>query len=307
MAEERLKIFLSYSWTYLDESVRKFIQTVHDHPKLKVETIHNKDDNAGNDTANLLFSSFSEQHFFLRIFSGHPLEELHLELELKRKDGFDGHSLFVVHINFNPLLSTTLQERGTNAVVIDFTNTSFDVAMNQLLDILVPKDTTRSIISIPHGRLIELPKLITSLEERMIEHYSKYPKDMKKMDPHEFELLIAELCRGNGWNVEMTKRTRDGGYDIVAIQTEHIRSRILIECKRFESNKVSVQVVRQLGGILKFGEATQAILATTSYFTRDAKNYIETHSWALEGRDFDDIVQWIEHYKLHKNEGRSSN
>ncbi len=117
------------------------------------------------------------------------------------------------------------------------------------------------------------------------------------MDRRKFEELVAELFVGFGYEVELTKRTRDGGKDIVAIKRREVEVRFLIECKRPDiSNKVSVGAVRELHGAKSDDPASKAILATTGYFTRDAVLYFERHRWELEPKDFNSIQDWIAQY-----------
>jgi hypothetical protein len=40
-------------------------------------------------------------------------------------------------------------------------------------------------------------------------------------------------------------------------------------------------------------KATKGIIATTSYLTSDAQEFINDHYWELEGKDHDGIVSWV--------------
>lgn len=74
-----------------------------------------------------------------------------------------------------------------------------------------------------------------------------------EITPRQFEEIVAEVFKSKGYEVDLTKRTRDGGKDIIAIHTDTlgIRNKYFIECKCYsESNKISVDVVRALYGVL---------------------------------------------------------
>src|SRR5262249_26534719 len=45
------------------------------------------------------------------------------------------------------------------------------------------------------------------------------PAYLDQLTPRRFEELIASLFRNHGFKVELTARTRDGGYDIVAVSS----------------------------------------------------------------------------------------
>lgn len=69
--------------------------------------------------------------------------------------------------------------------------------------------------------------------------------------PREFEELVAEVFSQQGYNVEITPATRDGGCDIIATkEISGIPYMILIECKKYSArHKVDVQLVRSLLGV----------------------------------------------------------
>jgi HJR/Mrr/RecB family endonuclease len=139
---------------------------------------------------------------------------------------------------------------------------------------------------------------IASLVDRaLIERLQQYPDDLRVIDRHRFEQLIAELFSGFGYEVELTQRTRDGGKDIIAIKRSEIDLRFLIECKRPDpGNPVGIKTVRELYGVKVDDGASKAILATTTYFSPDAKIFSEKHRWELELKDFEAINGWIAKY-----------
>jgi len=113
-----------------------------------------------------------------------------------------------------------------------------------------------------------------------------------------FEELIATVFSKHGFQVELTKKTRDGGRDIIAIRSDlGIKSKYIIECKRYASHHpVRVDLVRGLYGVQVQEGANKSVLATTSYFTPDAKEFaskIGTTEWAMDLKDYQDIVLWI--------------
>jgi HJR/Mrr/RecB family endonuclease len=142
-----------------------------------------------------------------------------------------------------------------------------------------------------------LIKIASYVDRALIERLHPYSDDLRTMDRRKFEELVAELFVGFGYEVELTKRTRDGGKDIIAIRNAEVNTRFLIECKRPEpGTPIRVAAVRELYGVLEDDGASKAILATTSYFTPDALLFSEKHRWELELKDFDALRQWIAKY-----------
>jgi hypothetical protein len=135
----------------------------------------------------------------------------------------------------------------------------------------------------------------------LVERLSKNPEELRTLDRRLFEELVAEIFHGFGYEVELTKRTRDGGRDVIAIKDAEAAVRYLIECKRPDpGHKLGVGVVRNLYGVLKHEQATKGILATTAFFTKDARLFFDQHRWELEPRDYPGLLNWIEMYKKQK-------
>lgn len=127
------------------------------------------------------------------------------------------------------------------------------------------------------------------------------PCDVYNMTPREFEEFVAHLLDGLGYEVTLTRRTRDNGYDIIAIENSVFSCKYLVECKRYRSeNKVDVGAVRQLHGVVSGEKATKGILVTTSTFTSPAQHHIDEHKWILEGRDYQGLLDWLDRYQLYQ-------
>jgi HJR/Mrr/RecB family endonuclease len=129
---------------------------------------------------------------------------------------------------------------------------------------------------------------------QLINFFARHPEEMKHMHPRLYEELIAEIWSGLGYDVELQKRTRDGGVDIIAIKNAEVRTRFLIQCKRLgPGRKVSVDPVRELLGVKYDLGASKAVIATTGHFTHPARQLLDAHRWELEGRDYDGVVEWL--------------
>lgn len=124
------------------------------------------------------------------------------------------------------------------------------------------------------------------------------PSQLQFIDRRQFEEVVAELFSGFGYSVELTAQTRDGGRDIVAVgRKDQIKTKYLIECKRPDpGNPVRVGVVRQLLGVVEDEKATKGLLVATTYFTRDARSLEARNEWRLELKDYNTLLDWIEHY-----------
>jgi restriction system protein len=144
-------------------------------------------------------------------------------------------------------------------------------------------------------------KIITSLilgTEALIQEILGDPQRIYETRPREFEEIIRHVFLKHNFSVELTKQTRDGGRDIIALKHElGIPLKFIIECKRWARNRhVGVDVVRNLYGVHKQEGANKSIVVTTSSFTRDAKEFaskIHTTKWDMDLKDFNDVMVWL--------------
>lgn len=98
-----------------------------------------------------------------------------------------------------------------------------------------------------------------------------HPRDeLLLVQPRDFEFIIGLLFIRLGYEVIVTKRSQDGGIDIVLKKTTagSIENSV-VECKRYSKN-VGVKEVRSLLGVVERDGATRGLLVTTSSFTKNA-------------------------------------
>ncbi len=118
-----------------------------------------------------------------------------------------------------------------------------------------------------------------------------------KITPREFEEVIAEILKQKGYEVELTKQTRDGGYDIIALYklAGNMPIKMLVECKRWK-HKVDVDVIRSFKHVVSSNNANLGMLATTSFFSPDAKKENEEKYLHLHLKDRNHIITWVDEY-----------
>jgi len=83
-----------------------------------------------------------------------------------------------------------------------------------------------------------------------------------------FEDVLAEAYRRQGYQVkEMLGSGADDGVDLLLRKNENV---VVVQCKRWRGKPVSVQVVRELYGVMMDQRASAAKLVATTSFTADA-------------------------------------
>jgi restriction system protein len=98
----------------------------------------------------------------------------------------------------------------------------------------------------------------------------EWTTDLRHLDAKEFEWLVGEMFRREGWKVSETGRHDgpDGGLDLVLTRA---RERLLVQCKRWQSWSVGVEDVRAFAGVLSREQADGGIFVTMSDFTEAAR------------------------------------
>lgn len=131
----------------------------------------------------------------------------------------------------------------------------------------------------------------------LVARLAKDPEDLRTIDRRKFEEVVAEIWRGFGYDVELTKQTRDGGRDVIAIKQREASVKFLIECKRPDpGNPVGLAVVQRLYGVKHDEQASKGIIVTTTRLTKPAQLFLDKHPWELEGHDFNGLKTWLENY-----------
>lgn len=152
-----------------------------------------------------------------------------------------------------------------------------------------------SKIVIPETRL-----LISDVNKELIKYLANRPELLRDIRPRKFEQVIAEIFSDKGYKVELTPPTRDGGFDIYAAKNDTFGKLLyLVECKRYATtNKVGVEIVRSLNGVLNQHRATAGIIVTTSSFTARAVDFETPFQHQMSLKDFEDLKGWLKEYKV---------
>ncbi len=142
-------------------------------------------------------------------------------------------------------------------------------------------DFNRSSRETPAKLIADIRPRIVVVNERLIESLKRQPDSIFELPPRKFEELVAELLDGMGFDVELTKQTRDGGKDILVYMNTGIGKFLcLVEAKKYRKDRtIGVELVRTLYGTLSDYQANSAMLVTTSSFSQDAHAFQRRHEY----------------------------
>ncbi len=150
---------------------------------------------------------------------------------------------------------------------------------------------------VPESKIVLLNQF--SQIQKTIDDIYKNNEQLYHIHHREFEEMMAELLRSRDFEVYLTKKTRDGGTDIIALQNlAGLPIKMLIECKKYAPNrKIGVDIIRGFSHVVNTKQANKGIIFTTSYFTADARKEQQLYMpYLLDLRDYHDVINWINSY-----------
>ena len=105
----------------------------------------------------------------------------------------------------------------------------------------------------------------------------------------EFEMLIGEAYRRQGYSVYETSPGPDGGVDLAMKKGGE---KYIVQCKHWRAYKVGVPVVRELYGVMAARGAAGAMVVTSGAFTAEAKSFAQGRNITLiDGKALDKLIQ----------------
>ncbi len=97
-------------------------------------------------------------------------------------------------------------------------------------------DFSSDIIPTRDNIIIPSKKIITGIavvSDTLLKKAKENPHIIHNFSPREFEKFVCELLDKQGYNVKLTKQTRDGGKDIIVVQKSILGEFcIYVECKK---------------------------------------------------------------------------
>ncbi len=96
-------------------------------------------------------------------------------------------------------------------------------------------------------------------------------ESLRTMDWRDFEVLVGEAFRRQGYRVEQRGGDGpDGGIDLALYREGGLS---IVQCKRWRNTQVSVTLVRELFGVMNAEHASEAIFVSSGTYTPDAQAF----------------------------------
>ena len=109
------------------------------------------------------------------------------------------------------------------------------------------------------------------------------PESLRELTWLDFERLLAEVFRREGYEVEHTGGYGpDGGVDL-RLRRDGMTK--LVQCKHWRMHKVGVKVVRELRGVVATEGVEGGVVVTSGQFSLDAEEFARASGIRLIGGD----------------------
>ncbi len=117
--------------------------------------------------------------------------------------------------------------------------------------------------------------------------------EISKLTWKEFEGFMGEVFKKQGFRVKARGGSQpDGGIDLILIKD---KEKYLVQCKHWRANKVGVDVVRSMYGLMSAKRAAGGYVVTSGEFTKPAKDWAKGRNIRLvNGEDLD---HWFEKFQ----------
>jgi restriction system protein len=115
------------------------------------------------------------------------------------------------------------------------------------------------------------------------------PNAAKALSWRDFEMLVGEAFRQQGYEVSETAEGADGGVDLELRKGGELH---LVQCKQWRSYKVGVAVVRELYGVMAARGAAGGFVVSSGNYTKDAEEFARGRNIELiNGKRLDRLIQ----------------
>lgn len=147
----------------------------------------------------------------------------------------------------------------------------------------------RGIVDLSADGALGVERLLTRIyRDRIV--------DFSRLSPSNFEAMVADLLRTQGFDITAISTGPDMGYDFAVVRND---KRWLVEVKHYSHSRISVGVVQKVAArIANEGQGTNGLLVTNSKVTSVTYDYLrylasekDIHIDVLDGDDLRRLIR----------------
>jgi HJR/Mrr/RecB family endonuclease len=244
------------------------------------------------------FTNFDFDPYILRPFYSPTIKNQN-QLEESLNRDWSPYSIFK-NGHIIEIQNSDYRKVGNKGMQEDVINSIFNYIISEL-NFIYEKQFNDPNLWLFQNILNDIQKIKVKIDLEIVNNevlrfLKKNPEKFQELTPRNFEIIVASIWKNLGYNVEMTKSTRDGGKDFYAAIHDITGTQLLygIECKKYDVNKpVGVVELRKLYGVVQNERLTVGTLVTTSFFTKDAREFQKMNKNQIGLKDYEDLKKMV--------------
>jgi HJR/Mrr/RecB family endonuclease len=156
------------------------------------------------------------------------------------------------------------------------------------------------------GKFIEVD---TFVPDTLFDEISKNPDALSLVTPGDFENLCAEVFVRRGFEVDLFRKSKDGGIDFLAVKSEELSEPQIfaVQCKQPEKTSKGYRtlgrpIIQQVYGAAKAWNLDGAIAISGASYSREAKQFADLKPNEMNVHGKADLLVWIRKYRWNDDE-----
>lgn len=139
----------------------------------------------------------------------------------------------------------------------------------------------------------------TDIHHEVFEHFRNNPEHFSKLTGWDFQVLIYEALRNQGFRVELGPRSGDGGIDIRMYQRDPIGDILTaVQVKRYHPDrKIKLEAIQALHGARMAEGIDNGMFVTTSDYLPSSRNFAARKNVSMALRTSTDVLEWCKQAK----------
>ncbi|AUR01356.1 restriction endonuclease [Phaeobacter inhibens] len=137
---------------------------------------------------------------------------------------------------------------------------------------------------------------IGDVYSELYSHFAKRPEDLYQLHWRDYEIILSEIFKTQGFDVELGPGRNDGGVDITLIQRDPIGDIVtFVQAKRYApGNKIDLTEVQALYGAQIADGAQAAMFVTTSSYAPVAERFAARKNVLMDLATSAHVAEWAE-------------
>lgn len=135
---------------------------------------------------------------------------------------------------------------------------------------------------------------IGDVYSELYSHFAKRPEDLYNLHWRDYEVILSEIFKMQGFEVELGPGRNDGGIDIKLIQRDPIGDILtLVQAKKYApENKIDLTAVQALYGAQIADGAQAGLFVTTSSYAPVAKRFAARDNVLMDLATSSHVAEW---------------